>query len=264
MPDKYEVIAIRYGDWQTTKGHCYFRYFSYGEPDASLRMDFFAWLIRGEDRVVLVDTGYSAEAIATRPGRSITMPVTDALEALGVPPSSVEDIIVTHLHYDHTGNLSAFPDARLHVQKRELEFWTSRYAAFPPQTASSEAGEIDYVRRAVESGRARLLDGDDRIAEGIRVELVGGHTPGQQIVVVEGERPVILASDAVHYYEELERDRPFEIFTTMTDMYDTYAMLREREKTQGAVIVAGHDPLVMDRFPVIASSEAGPFAVRVG
>lgn len=264
MPADYEVIAIRYGDWQTTKSHCYFRYPSYAEPDADIRMDFFAWLIRNDDRAVLVDTGYSAEAITTRPGRSITTPVVDALRALGTEPESISDLIVSHLHYDHTGNLSAYPQARLHVQQRELDFWTSSYASHPPQVATSETVEIEYVRQAALDGRARLLDGTVEVAPGIHAELVGGHTPGQQIVTIEGERPIVLASDAVHYYEEMEKDRPFEIFSSLTAMYDTYAMLRDRQERDGAVIVAGHDPRVMERFSTVAESDAGPFAVRVG
>lgn len=68
---------------------------------------------------------------------------------------------------------------------------------------------------------------------------------------------------AVHYYEEMERDRPFEIFSSLTAMYDTYAMLRARQEQEEAVIVAGHDPRVMERFPTVAESDTGPYAVRV-
>jgi glyoxylase-like metal-dependent hydrolase (beta-lactamase superfamily II) len=59
--------------------------------------------------------------------------------------------------------------------------------------------------------------------------------------------PVILASDAVHYYEELERDRPFSIVASLADMYATYDQIRELAEA-GARVVAGHDPLVADRF----------------
>ena len=59
--------------------------------------------------------------------------------------------------------------------------------------------------------------------------------------------PVILASDAVHYYEELERDRPFSIVASLADMYAAFDQIRELA-SGGARVVAGHDPLVAERF----------------
>ena len=59
--------------------------------------------------------------------------------------------------------------------------------------------------------------------------------------------PVVLASDAVHYYEELERDRPFSIVANLADMYAAFDQIREIGD-DGARVVAGHDPLVAERF----------------
>jgi glyoxylase-like metal-dependent hydrolase (beta-lactamase superfamily II) len=263
MPEQCEVLAIRYGVWPSTRNHCFYRYPSYGEPDADVQMDFYFWLIKGAGRVVLVDVGYSAQAISTRPGRVLLTPPREALEALGTDPDSVTDIIVTHLHYDHTGNLPDFPAAHLYVQRSELDFWTSGYGAHPPQASTTETAEIEYVSAAVREGRAELLDGDTELMPGISVRHVGGHTPGQQMVRIDNAAPVILASDAVHFYEEMERDRPFEIFSDLRQMYDTFAELRRAQVETGAIVVAGHDPQVMQRFPVVAENSTGPLAVRV-
>ena len=59
--------------------------------------------------------------------------------------------------------------------------------------------------------------------------------------------PVVLASDAVHYYEELERDRPFSTVANLADMYAAFDRIREMGEG-GARVVAGHDPLVTERF----------------
>jgi len=80
--------------------------------------------------------------------------------------------------------------------------------------------------------------------------VVGGHSPGQTSLVVRGvDRPVLLASDAVHYYEEYERELPFEIYVDLDEMVAGYGLLRELAAQTGAVLVPGHDPEVTERFP---------------
>jgi glyoxylase-like metal-dependent hydrolase (beta-lactamase superfamily II) len=64
---------------------------------------------------------------------------------------------------------------------------------------------------------------------------------------------VVLTSDAVHLYEELERDRPYAIVSDVPAMYRGYDRVRAL-RDEGARIVAGHDPMVMGRFtPLLAS-----------
>ena len=68
---------------------------------------------------------------------------------------------------------------------------------------------------------------------------------------------MLLASDAVHYYEELERELPFEIYTDLDEMIAGYALLRELAASTGAVLVPGHDPHVTERFPPVSPALAG-------
>ena len=126
----------------------------------------------------------------------------------------------------------------------------------------TEAEEIEYLELAISQGRVDCIDGDAVVAPGVSAQLVGGHCPGQQIVVIDGARPIVLASDALHLYEEMERNMPFEVIANLTDMYNTYAVLRRFEAEQGAIVVAGHDPMVMERFESIAAG-GGSLAVRV-
>ena len=69
------------------------------------------------------------------------------------------------------------------------------------------------------------------------------------LVVEAAGGPVILASDATHYYEEVELERPFEVLVDLEEMYEGYATLRELAARPGAVLVPGHDPAVCRRFP---------------
>ena len=243
----YEVTALRYGTRTTRKSECYYRWSSYDEPDAEIGMDYFFWVLRNGDATIVVDTGFSPGSGARR-GRTMLCPPVDALRRIGVEPESVETVVLTHLHYDHTGNVDAFPAAELAVQRRELEFWMSPEAKEPRHAAVVEPAEIDRITAAA----LRLLDGDGEIASGIDAICVGGHSPGQTVLLVEGkDGPVVLASDAIHYYEELELERPFEIFHDLNAMVEGYRTLRRLAELPGAVLVPGHDPEVMRRFSII-------------
>ena len=81
------------------------------------------------------------------------------------------------------------------------------------------------------------------------VHLVGGHTRGLQVVRVKTRRgSVVLASDASHYYANLEGDRPFPIVVDVQEMLEGFALVRSLASTSGHVI-PGHDPLVLERYP---------------
>ncbi len=83
---------------------------------------------------------------------------------------------------------------------------------------------------------------------------VGGHTPGQLIATVSTGTPAtaagtaVLASDALHFYEEVERDRPFAILADLPGMYRAYDTLAQLASQPGTHLVAGHDPAVRARF----------------
>jgi glyoxylase-like metal-dependent hydrolase (beta-lactamase superfamily II) len=226
-----EILAVRYGTLSATKGELYHGFDS-AEPQS---LDYFFWILRYDDATVLVDTGFDPE-VAARRGRSCLCPPVEALRRLGI--ESVDRVVVTHFHYDHVGNLRAFADAELLVPARELEFWTSNAGRDPHFAGHVEAAEIEWIA----ASGARTYAGGDEVAPGVTALSLPGHTPGQMGLVTDG---VVLASDAVHFYEELEQRRPFWVFTDLAAMRASYEVL----EAAGGVIVPGHDPLVMERFP---------------
>jgi glyoxylase-like metal-dependent hydrolase (beta-lactamase superfamily II) len=243
----YEVLAVRYGTLAARKSELYYRYETYGEPDGDASMAYYFWVLRGGGATILVDTGFDPAAAARR-GRTCVVPPLEALGKLGIGSTDVSTIVVTHLHYDHTGNLHAFPDAQLIVPSRELEFWTGPHARRAQFAPHAEAGDIDYVTRAAAQGRVRVTEGTEEILDGVLAISVGGHSPGQQVTVVDtGDGAVVLASDAVHLYEELELDRPFAVMHDLERMYAAYDVVNELARSRRAVVVPGHDPDVFVR-----------------
>ncbi len=254
---QYEVLAVRYGTRQARAAEAFLNYHGYHEPDRPLRMDYFFWVARNPARSVVIDTGFSPAVGAAR-GRTMLIDTVPALAAAGLTPDGVAQVVLTHAHYDHIGGLRAFTGtgtgtgtgtaAEVVMTRDEYDFWTGPMGRRGQFAQAIEASGLDHLRELRTAGRLTLTGRAAVVAPGIELTQVGGHTPGQAIVTVAtAGGPVVLASDAVHYYEELERDRPFSIVASLADMYAAFDQIRELADG-GARVVAGHDPLVADRF----------------
>ena len=247
MSEQYEVLAVRYGTRQASAAEVFLNYHAYHEPDRPLGMDYFFWVARSPARSVVIDTGFSPAGGAAR-GRTMLMDTGPALRAAGTAPDDVAQVVLTHAHYDHIGGLPAFTGAEVIMTRDEYDFWTGPMGRRGQFADTTEASELDHLRKLCEAGRLTLAGRAHQVAPGIELTQVGGHTPGQAIVTVAtAGGPVVLASDAVHYYEELERDRPFSIVANLADTYAAFDRIRELAQA-GALVVAGHDPLVAERF----------------
>lgn len=245
---EYEVIAVRYGTRLGARSEIYLNYHIYGEPDAPLGMDYYFWVVRNAERTVVVDTGFGAAGGARRSRTTLIEPLT-ALELLGAPAAGIGQVVVTHAHYDHIGNLAGFPAAEVVMARREFEFWTGPYAGREQFAWSVEADETAHLTALRRQDRLTLIDRARTIAPGIEVVPIGGHTPGQAVVLVRTPGgTVVLASDSAHYYEELERERPFAFVADVEAMYRGFETLKEIGSEPGSVVVPGHDPLVVERF----------------
>ena len=95
---------------------------------------------------------------------------------VGIDPDSVKDVIISHMHYDHTGNNDLFPNATYHLQDREMAFCTGRCMCHPQLRRSFEEEDVTAMIGRLFRGRVQFHDGTDELAPGITVHHVGGHT----------------------------------------------------------------------------------------
>jgi glyoxylase-like metal-dependent hydrolase (beta-lactamase superfamily II) len=244
-----EVLAVRYGRRTSTRAETFLNYHLYGEPDAKVEVAYYYWIIRDPGgNVTLVDTGF-APASGDRRGREWDSTPAQSLPALGIDPGAVTTVVVTHAHWDHIGNLRQFPGAEIVISQAEYDFWTSPLARRAQFAAHAEPDEIAVLEAARRDGRLTLVRGRHARQPGVELIEVGGHTPGQLIVtVITARGMVVLASDALHFYEEIERDRPFAIVADLPGMYRAYDLLAGLAGQPGVHLVAGHDPEVRTRF----------------
>ncbi|MDD9739390.1 N-acyl homoserine lactonase family protein [Marinovum sp. SP66] len=216
--------------------------------DAPHAMDYYIWVLRRGDEVLLVDTGYD-DAEAQARGRPIELDPRAALKPLGLAPEAVSQVIVTHLHYDHAGGLHLFPNAKLHMQAAEMQFATGPCMCHDTLRAPFSAPHVCEAVTRLYSGKVVFHDGDAEIAEGVTVHCIGGHSRGLQCVRVRTAAGwMVLASDAAHYYENVFARKPFPIVVDLQDMLDGFTRL-EALASDRRLIVPGHDPQVRRLYP---------------
>ena len=254
----YEVYAVLYAQRTGTRGGMFIK----GDPhDAPIGMDYYVWAIRSPQRTIVIDIGFEYEDGVARGRTSLRCP-TEGLAAIGVDAAEVEDVIITHMHYDHAGNVDKFPKAMFHLQDSEMEFATGRAMRHAAFRHSYTVDNVTDMVRMLYNDRVEFHDGDAVIAPGVSVHHVGGHSRGMQFVRVNTARgQVVLASDASHYYENFLDGVPF------ATVENIHLMLEGHKRVQALAdsldhIIPGHDPMVMKKYSAPSSQTEG-IAVRL-
>ncbi len=146
--------------------------------------------------------------------------------------------------------------------------WLIRLAATPPLPARASSCEatmrmpftaehVCELVKNVYSGRVAFHDGDGQIAPGVTVHHCPGHSKGLQSIRVKTQSGyVVLASDAVHFYENIEKRKPFFITIDVDATLRTYSRL-EAMATSPRHVVPGHDPQILKRYPAWKPETAG-------
>ena len=245
MSDTYDLFAIRYGHNERRSPA---NFLGGDDHDVPMPLDYFVWAIIGETRRFVFDTGFDAD-VGARRQRTLLRPVGEGLKMIGVAPDTVEDVIISHLHFDHAGNHDLFPAARYHLQDAEMAYCTGRCMCHHALRHPFDLADVTAMVGRVFAGRVTFHDGASEIAPNLTVHRVGGHSRGLQIVRVLTRRGwVVLGSDASHFYANFEQGRPFPVLESVSDMLEGFATMR-RLASSPQHIVPGHDPLVLERYP---------------
>ena len=256
----WEAYALRYALHERTALENFLR--PPDPHDVPMPMDYFVWVLRSDDKIIVVDTGFTPEGGAKR-GRQLIRPVGEALRQLGVTPDAVSDVVITHLHYDHAGNLDLFPNAVFHLQDTEMSFATGRHMCQACIRYPFDVEDVVRMVRAVYAERVAFHDGDAEIADGVTLHKVGGHSAGLQMVRVMTQRgPVVLASDAAHFLANIERQNPFPIYYDLGELTQGWGAAKRLAGAEERVI-PGHDPLVRLSYPAHPGSDGETVALHL-
>ena len=246
LEKKWEVYAIKYAERNDRTRNDSFIFDDHAYEQHSI--DYFIWVLKNNDQIVLVDTGYDQEE-ANRRNRPIIRSPSKAIRDFGINPEKISDVIITHLHYDHAGGLNEFPNAKFHLQEMEMSYATGPCMCHETIKMPFTGKHISQMVENVFSGRVIFYNGTGQILPGISTHMIGGHSRGLQAVKVKTENGYLcLASDATHFYENFIKNKPFPIVVDLEEMLNGFKIIKTLASSQ-ELIIPGHDPLIKNFFP---------------
>lgn len=248
----YEVYAIEYGGSSAriptsnvTIG---------GSNQDSVSFSYYMWFLKGDKgRNILVDVGYERDYSRPLPAGMHFIRPDSALMRINIDPGDITDIIITHAHNDHIGGLDLFDSGTIWMQRLEYTYLVGDAWQEGADHRGLNKGDAVKIVQANLDGRLRFINGDSiEIIPGIRVFTGSTHTfESQHLLVDTGDEKVMLASDDSWFYYNLDH----ELSVSLVRDPDAYIKQLRRMKTQVSnpdLIIPGHDPEVMERFPEVA------------
>ena len=251
---QYQVYALRYAtlpNFQVSG--------LVAGADRSRRMDIamMVWLIQGNGRQILFDAGFYRDALVKQWKPVDFVKPSEAVARVGLKPEDITDLIISHAHWDHADGVDLFPKARTWIQKEELEYYAGSAWQSPRTHGGIEAEDILALVKLNTEGRVTLVNGDaQEIMPGITCYIGGKHTYQSQFVTVNtAAGTVVLASDNMYLYENLEKRAP------IAQTLDAESNLRTQDRmkqlaSDPRLIVPGHDPAVMTKFKSLSAGVA--------
>lgn len=229
-------------------------------------------LLEGEGHLALVDVGFDDRSafvnqiLHESPIVGCASP-EHVLAKVGVRPDDIDTIFITHAHFDHMGNLQAFPNAHVYVQARELERWEYALSLPPKFSALTEVldpADVLYARQLQDDGRLTLVEGTATdVLPGIDLKpAFDSHTDGSQYVVIRNSTDTwVVTGDNASSYENVETSekRPsyLGIGYGTGSLWRSLFLIDEMLQTAGASsrLVIGHAAGTYERFPSLRSSD---------
>ena len=250
--DKYDVYAVRFA---TIANFPVSSLVAGADPGRKLDIAMMVWALKGADgRVALVDSGFHRDKYFTQFAVKDFVKPSEALAPLGIKADEVTDIFLSHMHWDHAGGLDLFPSARVWVQKDEYEYYTGSAWQARNTHGGIDADDVLEIVKRNTLGRVTLVHGEDAVSvSGVAFHVGGKHTWQSQYVSVQtrGGHTVVVASDNVYLYENLDAHKP------IAQTLDADSNLRAQDRMRSIasslqLVVPGHDPAVFDRFTRIS------------
>jgi glyoxylase-like metal-dependent hydrolase (beta-lactamase superfamily II) len=177
------------------------------DGDGMLPVEMGGFLVRTGDRLALVDTGIGPHGVPGRTGIFMRN-----LRALGVRPSDITDVVLTHLHFDHlgwatNGERRLFSEATYRCHQADWEFFMGSHPFDDSLAVSLMGGRTSSELLPPMLDRLETWSGDGTLLPGVDVRSAPGHTPGSTVIVISsGSERAMLLGDVVHCPAELLSD----------------------------------------------------------
>lgn len=245
MGSEFKVYCLLMGEFGPVPQHYLFR--GGGEKLIRTVPSYMYCIERGRERIV-VDTGFSSPHKVRRVfkihcKRQREAQPEQALLRIGIRPREIGLVVYTHLHWDHAGNSRLFPNATFICQRDELAW-----------ALGSPGWEIGYDKPFKSEimamlDRLNVVHGDTRIAKGVEVWKLGGHTPGSQAVAIcSSNGPIVITGDVVNVYENFTKKIPVGLIHNLGEAWRALEILEQRAN----IILPSHDWKLYEKYKSIA------------
>jgi glyoxylase-like metal-dependent hydrolase (beta-lactamase superfamily II) len=215
------------------------------------------------DTVVMLDAGYVNAEHGKQFGVSGWSEYAGLLAEVGLRPEAVDYVTLSHLHWDHSGGTSRFPNAKFIVQRRELEYAAG---ALPHNSAAKSAVVAEDVLAVVQlnwQGRVLLIDGDvEGVVPGVDAYLTPGHTAGTMTVCLDTVKGrICYSSDAVYTYRNFDEDIPLGLALDAGEAVESYKKIRRI--LDGGRLIPGHEARIWQEPAKLGFRKVSEHAVAI-
>lgn len=248
MNTSWKLYPLYYGEFTAFERSLFVYHKGFGEK---IKSPCTGWLVSNETENIVVDVGpYEPDLASANHGYAMedtgAEAVRAALAAHSLAPDDIEEVIFTHLHWDHTSNAELFSRATFSVQRAEFDY---AYDPLPWHRVAYDVGLDTLPPWQKVTDQFRVLDGDTQLRDGLSCYLLPGHTPGSQGIVVDTRsQKYLIAGDNIDLDENWDGDatwrhRPGGIFVNLSDYLESL----ERMEALADVILPAHDFSIFDR-----------------
>lgn len=203
-------------------------------------------LAKSGNNVIAMDSGWVNQEVGAKWGGKDYIDYKTLFGQVGIKPEDVKLVTIGHMHWDHGGGMSQFPNAKFVVQKNELEFAAGSMTGNKQARAGFEPADILEMVKLNWEGRVILPDGDVKdvahdVVPGVDVYLTPGHTAGTQTACLDTIKgQMCYTSDAVYMYRNIQEDIPLGFGLNMYQMLESYKKIRKA--VGDGILVPGHEP----------------------
>ncbi|MBN1646412.1 MAG: MBL fold metallo-hydrolase [Spirochaetales bacterium] len=223
--NKAFLYAVKYGVSKFPEASI----FKGGDTQKKLDFHWLFYLIKSENSIILVDTGFSDMELAEKYGVILKDPV-ELLHQAGINPEDVTDVIITHAHFDHIGTADRYKNARIYIHEDAFNsFIKSRTTR---QTAQNMK----------ESGNLYTFSDKTILFDSILIYPVGGHAPGSSAVffIIDKTRFALIGDEA-YLSGNITEQKPVGVYE---DLQRNIIFLKELQDLENTTKLTFHDPAV--------------------
>jgi len=221
--NNFELYAIRYGESLFSTENI----FNDTEENTKVPFSWLFYVLKIKEKIILIDTGFSDLEKQKKYNIDFTNPIK-TLEKINIKPDQVTDVILTHSHFDHIGNVDKFKNAKIYIAQNEL---------------------AHFLKNTSENKNIVTFDNEINFFDFIKIKEIGGHTKGSSVIYIyDKDKNYVLTGDECYLIENCSQARPIGTFNNYAKNKAFVKMISQDDRLE---ILTFHDPKIFEKYEKI-------------